>query len=101
MDIINDVYLKFINNKDKIIYIDDKEVEVKISNSFATDDRSVFVLALRYKDILEIFEISQMYFGDYMTIKAKYESVDVRNKEEFDFAIERLIMRYLLMKEVS
>ncbi|EKI4464064.1 hypothetical protein PCV68_001043 [Staphylococcus pseudintermedius] len=95
MDIITDVYLKFINNKDKIIYINNKEVEVKISNSFATDDGSVFVLALRYKDIFEIFEISQMYFSDYVTIKAKYVSIDVKNEEEFDFAIERLITKYM------
>ncbi|PCF50095.1 hypothetical protein [Staphylococcus delphini] len=98
MDIITDVYLKFINNKNKIIYIDNKEVEVKISNSFATDDGSVFVLALRYKDTFEIFEISQMYFSDYVTIKTKYERVGVKNEEEFDFAIERLITRYLLDK---
>lgn len=53
---------------------------------------------LKYKDtfeIFEIFEISQMYFSDYIIIKAKYESVDVRSKEEFDFALERMVMRYI------
>ncbi|MDE9903735.1 hypothetical protein O0H36_02385 [Staphylococcus pseudintermedius] len=95
MDIIIDVYSKFVDNKNKIFVFNNKEVEVKISNSFATDNETVFVLALKYKDTFEIFEIYQMYFSDYITIKAKYESVDVRNKEEFDFALERMVMRYM------
>ncbi|HDV6075214.1 TPA: hypothetical protein RJJ83_002089 [Staphylococcus pseudintermedius] len=70
-------------------------MEMKVSNDFAADDETVFVLALKYKGTFEIFEISQMYFSDYITIKAKYESVDVRSKEEFDFALERMIMRYM------
>ncbi|ELP8689530.1 hypothetical protein QTV25_002212, partial [Staphylococcus pseudintermedius] len=78
-----------------------KEVEIKISNDFATVDKTVFVLALKYKDAFEIFEISQMYFSDYITIKAKCESVDVRSKEEFDFALERIIMRYMQKGEVN
>lgn len=32
-----------------------------------------FLLALKYKDTFEIFEIYQMYCSDYITIKAKYE----------------------------
>ncbi|MDK3836562.1 hypothetical protein O0C71_10585 [Staphylococcus pseudintermedius] len=98
MNIIIDVYSKFADNENKIFVFNDKKVEMKISNSFATDNETVFVLALKYKDtfeIFEIFEISQMYFSDYITIKAKYESVDVRSKEEFDFALERMIMRYM------
>ncbi|EGQ1735238.1 hypothetical protein EOQ17_10445 [Staphylococcus pseudintermedius] len=89
------MYSKFADNENKIFVFNDKKVEMKISNDFATDDETVFVLALKYKDAFEIFEISQMYFSDYITIKAKYESVDVRSKEEFDFALERIIMRYM------
>ncbi|EGQ1687380.1 hypothetical protein O0F56_08900 [Staphylococcus pseudintermedius] len=95
MDIIIDVYSKFVDNKNKIFVFNNKEVEMKISNSFATDNETVFVLALKYKDTFEIFEIYQLYFSDYITIKAKYESVDVRSKEEFDFALERIVMRYM------
>ncbi|WP_322214356.1 hypothetical protein P3U36_07865 [Staphylococcus pseudintermedius] len=95
MDIIIDVYSKFVDNENKLFVFNDKEVEMKVSNDFATDNETVFVLALKYKAAFEIFEISQMYFSDYVTIKAKYESVDVRSKKEFDFALERMVMRYM------
>lgn len=42
MDIIIDVYSKFADNENKIFVFNDKEVEMKVSNDFATDDETVF-----------------------------------------------------------
>lgn len=42
MDIIIDVYSKCIDNKNKIFVFNDKKVEMKVSNDFATDDETVF-----------------------------------------------------------
>ncbi|EMW6481334.1 hypothetical protein AAFE97_000501 [Staphylococcus pseudintermedius] len=47
MDIIIDVYSKFVDNKNKIFVFNDKEVGMKISSSFATDNETVFVLAFK------------------------------------------------------